>query len=296
MNSTVEESDSPLPPNDTVVIAIATLGLTFSAISCIAIARKAKLDYSQLRCCCLVLGLMTLILGILNVLRITSQISRSLFGIMAAIMMILFIDFMVAITFSLGSKLYEKQKRINYLYRIAFVATVLSNLFQIARLILECALHNWQIAPYLNTVAHCMLLVALFFAYWYAFYPVVRMSTGVDNTPSAVVAVGVWYLSGMAILILLNLIPLTISTIYALQLNKEISVKTETLFLFLRMAMLDFYSIPPSNKIILAIRRKFFPNSILDTTVEGNEFSSDLYAQHLMLSPNEQHFVRVNKL
>lgn len=134
---------------------------------------------------------MTLILGILNVLRITSKISRSLFAIMAAILMILFINFMVAITFSLGSKLYEKQKHINYLHRIAFMATVFSNLFQITRLILEFVLHHWQMAPYLHTVAYGLLLVALFFACLYAFYPVVRMSS-VDNASSAVVAVGVW--------------------------------------------------------------------------------------------------------
>ncbi|RUS33273.1 hypothetical protein BC938DRAFT_472278 [Jimgerdemannia flammicorona] len=69
------------------------------------------------------------------------------------------------------------------------------------------------------------------------------------------------YLTGMGFFLLLHSIAVTVAIPFPSQ-YKELSIIETAIASCTRAALLDFYSFPPSNAIILAMRRYFFPRSL----------------------------------
>lgn len=187
------ESNNPaLLYNSLGTIILAWSSVAFSIVSCGIIGRKAILECNQLRSGCFVMGVLTLTLCITNLLRIPSIMLEEPFFLLESVLMILFVNLLVAITFNLGYKFYNRDKRINRLYWITVAATALSSLLGVLSLILWFGLQLLNAGSIMNKFAQFMSLSAVFLAYWYAFNPVISIQTDSSEASSAVVAVGVW--------------------------------------------------------------------------------------------------------
>lgn len=191
---------APFSPSLATVV-VAYTGAVYSVFSCLIIGHKALIDYSHLRISCVGLAIMTAVLGITNAIRATNSIPESTFFLLQALFMVMFVDLMVSITFSLGNKLYDRSSvsnaphRIsvaNALYSLTLLGSSLHNIFVILSIILQRVFNQIAVGGDFNTAGRIMFIVALVFAYWYAFYPVVRMKTGVNDRQSRVAAVGAW--------------------------------------------------------------------------------------------------------
>ncbi|RUS19907.1 hypothetical protein BC937DRAFT_86728 [Endogone sp. FLAS-F59071] len=259
MNST-GSSDYTLPvtADGYPVIIVAWAAVEFTIISIGIILRKAVFDYSTLRLSCVIMGLLVVTLGVANAFRITNDIGEDTYSITRDLNMAVFLDLMVAITFDLGSRFYVLT-RVNILYHLAILTTVLVNVALVVGLVLQQIPATFSLGNSISVAMRVSWPVALFFAYWYAFYPVI--STKLDS-PSAVVAVGVWYLAGMGFFLLVHIITICAVIPFPTDTYKELSIIDGAISTFIRMALLDFYSFPPSKRVIILMRNKWFPHSM----------------------------------
>lgn len=168
--------------------------MAFGVFSCGVIGRKLLLDYNQVRCSCVGMGIMTVVLGVANALRIPSMINETIFDILQSAIMVLFVDLLIAITFSLAGKFYEPEKSRNSLQIITIVATVLVNILGLLSILTFDVFNLGRTGMTMITATQLMCLVAVFLSYCYAFYPVVKMriDVNIDNTPLSVEAIGTW--------------------------------------------------------------------------------------------------------
>lgn len=187
-NSTSSSYVLPVTADGYPVIIIAWAAVQFTIISIGIILRKAVFDYSNLRLSCVIMGLLVVTLGVANAFRITNDIDENTYSMMRDLNMALFLNLMVAITFDLGSRFYII-RRVNMLYHLAILTTVLVNVALVVGLVLQQIPATSSLGNTISVVMQVSWPVALFFAYWYAFHPVIN--TKLDS-PSAVVAVGVW--------------------------------------------------------------------------------------------------------
>ncbi|RUP48080.1 hypothetical protein BC936DRAFT_144983 [Jimgerdemannia flammicorona] len=255
-------SDPPLAAGSYATIITAWFPIAFGILSVSIIGRKAFSNYNRLRGSCFVMSVVTVVLCVANVLRISSTIHSPEFAILRGLCILLYTDLMVAITLNLGRKFYIRDGCVNNLYILTIAATVLFNIIHILGTTLSFIGIIDGPAGVFSTVARVSWPVVLLFAYLYAFFPVIGAKTGEDNIPSAVVAVGVWYLVGMSFILLLETIVMVIPLADGpWQINKDLDIRTVAISAFLRLALLDFYCFPLPNVVITAIISKFFPNS-----------------------------------
>ncbi|RUP46753.1 hypothetical protein BC936DRAFT_146568 [Jimgerdemannia flammicorona] len=114
----------------------------------------------------------------------------------------------------------------------------------------------------LNVVRYCGP-IAVFFAFCWAFAPVVSIKTDVDGMQSTVVAVGAWSLIMIG------------SSMMRSTGGKTASVNYNSASVYfrldLRVAMLDFYCLPPSEKMIAAFQVHGSNESIAQAISQGGE-------------------------
>lgn len=184
--------NAPLPSNAYGTITVTFIVAVFSILSCGYIGYKLWLDYNYIRFTCLVMGVMTIVLSIVNVLRIPSWVLEAPFFMFQAILLILFADLLILLTFNLGSKFYDRYTRFNKKFKFSVVTVILGNLVQIVSLVLTTPYGLVQASGITNTISEILLVISVFCSYWYAFSPVVKQRIGDDGIPSSVAALGVW--------------------------------------------------------------------------------------------------------
>lgn len=193
MNSAQQPRALNLSAYDPSVVVVG-FSVGFASLSCVAILRKVVLEPSKLRVACIIMGGLVVILAVCNALRVESEIAENAYVNLRTVTLVLFVDLMVAITFNLGGRFYTSEDRINKLYWIAIGATGFINVLSIVTIVLD----NLTLSPaganavnYVDDVNQLIWPVAVFFAYWYAFDPIIN-TTGSDNNISVIAAVGVW--------------------------------------------------------------------------------------------------------
>lgn len=193
LNETVYQIDPPLPSNAYGTIAFAWISVIFSIIGCSVVLHKAYVDPTKLRYCCMVMGLLTITFGVANVLRISSTIPKISYFILKEILMILFANLMVAITFNLGSKFHiAGHVTRNLLYWATLGTTALMNILVITACSMEYGSPLLNEGNVIDIIARAWWPIAVFFTYWWAFDPLIKLRTGVKGMPSSIVVVGIW--------------------------------------------------------------------------------------------------------
>ncbi|RUS27008.1 hypothetical protein BC938DRAFT_483833, partial [Jimgerdemannia flammicorona] len=242
MNSTTD----PIPSDALDTIVAAWSGVAFSALSCGIIARKALLDFTYLRCACVIVAILTLSLSSANVLR-SSGMPESSFLVFQAILTTLFVDLLVGIAFSLGARLYAPAGRLNALYWTTFAVTGLMNTLEFVRLVLFLAFSPDLQSDFLlvnrvfNAIGWGFFFVALLLAFLYAFIPMIKPKTAENEMPSSLLVVIAWYLTGLSVLCLLHIIPFGIFAAYPEHYNKDVNIKATTVLIFLRFLLIPAF-------------------------------------------------------
>ncbi|RUP23128.1 hypothetical protein BC936DRAFT_139043 [Jimgerdemannia flammicorona] len=266
MNSTAA-SNLPIASDNYGSIVLAWFGVVFSLLCTVVIGRKTIIDYNRLRLVCFFMGIIVWSLNLANALRIYSAIDEDLYGQMRNVNLVLYLDLMVVITFDVGGKFYPFGDRINTMWWIATLSTLAVNLVYVVIITLVQIPSTYPIGNSINSVVRIIWPISVFFAYLYAFYPIIKMKTGVGESPSAVVALGVWYLTGTGLCLLLHIITMLVIIPFPLPKYKALNVAGTGIATSFRALLLVFYSTPPSNDIILRIRRMFFPSSFRGSKV-----------------------------
>ncbi|RUP47244.1 hypothetical protein BC936DRAFT_145956 [Jimgerdemannia flammicorona] len=269
----------PIVDNGHFTVAFASTALLLSVICLYIIARKTFVDYNSIRVFCVVMGVIEIGYAVCNFLRIWALVPYLPFQLLTSASMLLFADLLVLITISLGNKFYfHRNSRSDPFYYVTIATTVLLNIAGLIAILMKhpfyCTLGE-QGEVWSRIAQYCWPF-SVFFGYVWAFYPVVRMRTGVDNTPSAAVAVGAWYLTGMAIPLLLH----TVLTIMAGELQKAnyqpTKITSEALGVLLKQRFF--------NSSIIGITHDV-PNTLAHTS-RGDHFDMQL-TENVRLSDEE---------
>ncbi|RUS31385.1 hypothetical protein BC938DRAFT_477909 [Jimgerdemannia flammicorona] len=234
MNSTTTLSTSPTSYGVGTLVGIWT-GLCFSVISCGVVGWKACIDYSPLRVSSFVVGLVSCIgLSVVNYLRLDSYIPETVFHVYKVVSMLLFNNLIMVVTFWVAARLYEPGPMPkNRLYKFSISMVVLMNIMAGASLIFGQGLQLTNVGTDMYTGAAVVALTAGTAIFVYAFYPVFRLK-GMNEKPSSAMPIGVWYLTGVAILFILGLIPNGIAMAYPLETHRAIELNLTTATIFLR--------------------------------------------------------------
>lgn len=193
--STITGWEPPIGTSSIANAVLAWFSVAFTVLSLGIIFYRTIIDFNRLRLSCLILGSLTLATTIADGLHLMISLPCLLIAFVRVFFITAFADFMVAVNFVLGGKFYDESSRINILYWLILVGTVIVNVLAILDLWVQFVVPSWEIPMVITITTRVLLLAVLLLSYLYAFNPVMRMrmKMGTPEAPSSVtVAVGAW--------------------------------------------------------------------------------------------------------
>lgn len=190
MNSTVNGWEPPLQPISSAAVGIVWANLAFCLFSLGILVYKLAIDPSYLRLACFIMGLVTFGTAIVNRLHISMSIPFFL-DIITRLVVLSFIDLVVAVSFIISSRFYRNGHHINIMYYVALATVVAVNILSAVSLLKRLLAPEGYAMLVLSIVTRVSLFVAVVLSYSYAFQPVVFPNFRNSTSPVAI-TVGVW--------------------------------------------------------------------------------------------------------
>ncbi|RUS20524.1 hypothetical protein BC937DRAFT_95008 [Endogone sp. FLAS-F59071] len=252
----------PTLANPHATFFLCWFSIIFDALSIIIIARKAYLDRILIRLGSFALSLMTVVIIVLNTMRLYYSFSYyiiiNLRNFYAEACMV----FMIIVVLHLGARLYPTRRNHTTLWRTIVALTIVAIVLG-----LVCFVMSWMPGEEMAAATELLdfALVIIFpmivvVAYCYAFAPLLAgQGEGNERQSPIVVAVGIWYLTGMGFLFIVETITAVLVIPFPPYSYPEFDIDKVAIATFLRTINLVFYSVKPSHAVITYIREMLPP-------------------------------------